>query len=260
MYPENVTHETFGLVRAVGFIVAISVGLSLERWARHARIRPSWRVNSGLWAVDGLVIAITCGACACSVALWAARVRFGLLNAAPAPLPITIPATIVGLDLVSYAWHRANHRFPFFWRFHRVHHSDASFTVSTALRFHPGELLLSLPLRLAAIAAIGAPVVAVAIFEVVFMLANLLEHGNIDLPLALEKNLARLSITPALHRLHHSRRRSDLDSNFGTVFSFWDRLFGTYRPSSSAVAVEVGLCEIPPPATLLGALRLPFSG
>jgi len=255
-----VTHETFSLVRAAGFIVAVALGLFLERRARHAPMRASWQINGGLWVVDGVVIAITCGACACSVALWATRSQFGLLNALAAPLWLAIPATIFGLDLVSYAWHRANHRFPVLWRFHRVHHSDASFTVSTALRFHPGELLLSVPLRLAAIAVIGAPVVAVAAFEVVFMLANLLEHGNIDLPLGLERRLGRISVTPALHRLHHSRRERDLDSNFGTVFSFWDRLLGTHRPSSSASAVEVGLPDLRPPSSLLEALRLPLGG
>jgi sterol desaturase/sphingolipid hydroxylase (fatty acid hydroxylase superfamily) len=251
---------TFSIIRAAGFISAIAIGLWLERRARHAPSRASWRVNGGLWALDGLLLAGVCGACACSVALWAARTRFGVLNAAAAPLPIALPATILGLDLVSYAWHRANHRVALLWRFHRVHHSDASFTVATGLRFHPGELLLSLPLRLAAIAVIGAPVEAVAAFEVVFTLANLLEHGNIDLPPGLEERLSRISITPALHRFHHSRRHLDLDSNFGTIFSIWDRLLGTYRPSSSAAAIEVGLPGLPSPTSLLGALRLPLNG
>ncbi len=183
-----------------------------------------------------------------------------LVNLLSVPLGLAILVTILALDLVSYAWHRANHRLRFLWRFHRVHHSDASFTVSTGLRFHPGELLLSLPIRLTAIALVGAPVIGVAAFEALFMLANLFEHGNIDLPWKLEERLADVCVTPALHRLHHSRLRLELDSNFGTIFTIWDRVLGTYRANSSAVAIEVGLSDIASPPSLLAALRLPFLG
>jgi sterol desaturase/sphingolipid hydroxylase (fatty acid hydroxylase superfamily) len=162
------------------------------------------------------------------------------------------------LDIVSYGWHRANHRVAFLWRFHQVHHSDLSFTVSTGVRFHPGELLLSLPTRLAAVAAVGAPPVAVVIFEVVFTLGNLFEHGNISLPLQLERQIARLLVTPALHRRHHTRRYPELDSNFGTIFTLWDRALGTYGANTSEVCVETGLPSGERAVTVLRALLLPL--
>jgi len=175
---------------------------------------------------------------------------------------MAIPVTVIALDLVSYGWHRANHRVALLWRFHRVHHSDTAFTASTAARFHPGELLLSLPVRLAAVATVGATPEAVVAFEIVFALANFFEHSNADLPAPVERRLALLCVTPALHRWHHSKRAEELDSNFGTILTLWDRLGRTYQPNSSRVAVETGL---PGQAngsrwTVRGLLLLPFQG
>jgi sterol desaturase/sphingolipid hydroxylase (fatty acid hydroxylase superfamily) len=118
--------------------------------------------------------------------------------------------------------------------------------------------VLSLPLRLAAVAALGAPAAAVVIFEVVFTIANLFEHGNIALPLRLEQQLARLLVTPALHRRHHTRRYPELDSNFGTIFTMWDRALGTYGESTSAVHVDTGLPSGESAPTLRRALLLPL--
>jgi len=171
---------------------------------------------------------------------------------------VSVPATLLTLDVVSYLWHRANHRVRWLWRFHQVHHSDAAFTVSTGLRFHPGELLLSLPVRLAAVAALGSPPVAVVVFEVVFTIANLIEHGDIDLPLAVERRIGRVFIVPALHRLHHSRRRAELNRNFGTVFVLWDRVLGTYADSSSGARVNTGLADLAETPVLGRALVLPM--
>jgi sterol desaturase/sphingolipid hydroxylase (fatty acid hydroxylase superfamily) len=165
----------------------------------------------------------------------------GLLNDIDAPFAAGIAATVVGLDLVSYAWHRAMHEVGFLWRFHRAHHADANYHVSTALRFHPGELLLALPVRLSAIVLLGAPPEAVVAFEVIFGIANVLEHGNFDLPGRLEGVLCTVLVTPALHRRHHSTERSERDSNFGTVLSVWDRLARTLRPSASVQIFSTGL-------------------
>jgi len=157
---------------------------------------------------------------------------------------LAVPITLLFLDLVSYGWHRANHVVPFLWRLHRVHHSDPTFTVSTGLRFHPGELVLSLPLRLGAVILIGASVLAVLVFEVVFALANLVEHGDIEVHRGVETALAKVFITPALHRRHHTRVGPARDSNFGTIFSLWDRFFATCTPSDSATHVETGLPDV----------------
>lgn len=113
--------------------------------------------------------------------------------------------------------------------------------MSTALRFHPGELLLSLPVRLAAVAVLGAPVAAILVFEMIFTASNVLEHGNFDLTRRLEKAVERFLVTPALHRRHHSSRGTELDANFATILTLWDRIGGTYAASSSTVAISPGL-------------------
>jgi sterol desaturase/sphingolipid hydroxylase (fatty acid hydroxylase superfamily) len=236
-----VSEAQFQVVRGVGFIAAVALAWLLQRLRPHARLRGSWQVNGSLWVTNLLVVGAVCGACACTVARWAEARGIGVLNMIPAPWWLAMPAVMVALDLVSYAWHRANHRVRFLWRFHQVHHSDPAFTASTAVRFHPGELLLSLPVRLTAVALVGASVEAVVCFEILFTIANLVEHGDIDLPLGLERVMGRVFITPALHRRHHTKSRPDRDSNFGTIFATWDRLFGTRVDSDSATAIETGL-------------------
>ena len=229
------------LVRGLAPLAAFGLGLVLERIAPHAALRPAWRANLGLWLLDAVLMAAVCGACGRTVAGWAQASGIGLLNEFDAPLGAGIAATVVGLDLVSYAWHRANHEVGFLWRFHRVHYADADYHVSTALRFHPGELLLALPVRLGAIALLGAPPVAVVTFEAIFGVANVLEHGNFKLPRRIEQVLGVALVTPALHRRHHSIPRSERDSNFGTILCLWDRLAQTLYPSTSAEVFPTGL-------------------
>jgi sterol desaturase/sphingolipid hydroxylase (fatty acid hydroxylase superfamily) len=192
------------------------------------------------------------------VARWAAANHVGVLNVSSARLWVAIPATIVVLDFVSYAWHRANHRVAALWRLHGVHHSDTSFTVSTAVRFHPGELLLSLPLRLVAVAILGASALGVVVFEALFAISNLIEHGDIDVPRRFEARVGSVFVTPALHRFHHTRGGWDRDHNYGTIFVVWDRLLGTYRGNSSAERVDVGLDDVRGSIGLGAALLLPF--
>lgn len=234
---ESVAQILRGLVP----LAAFALGLALERMAPHAALRPEWRANLGLWLVDALLMALVCGACGWVIAEWAQVSGVGLLNQLDAPLVAGIAATVVALDLVSYAWHRANHEVAFLWRFHQVHHADADYHVSTALRFHPGELLLALPLRLGAIVLLGAPPVAVVVFEAVFAIANVLEHGNFDVPRRVERALGTVLVTPALHRRHHSTERSERDSNYGTIFCLWDRLLRTLRPNTSEAQFATGL-------------------
>ncbi len=231
----------FQILRGAGFGVALTLALVLQRLRPHGRLRGSWRVNGSLWFTNLIVIGVVCGACACTVARWAAAAGIGVLNTVPAPRWLGILAAMVSLDLVSYLWHRANHLVPVLWRFHQVHHSDPTFTASTGVRFHPGELLLSLPVRLTAVALVGASAEAVVLFEIVFTVANLVEHGNIDLPLRFERLMAYLFITPALHRRHHTKLAPDRDTNFGTILATWDRLFGTRAENDSATAIETGL-------------------
>ena len=257
-YGQRVTEIHFQLLRGAGFVLAVGLAVALQRLSPHARLRGAWRVNGGFWVVNLVVLGVVCGACACTASLWAAAHGFGALHLAAAPAWIAIPVTVVVLDLLSYGWHRANHAFGPLWRFHRVHHSDTTFTVSTAARFHPGELLLSLPLRLAAVVALGAPVAGIVVFEVLFTFANFVEHGDIDYPRALERRLQRAFVTPALHRRHHGRADGQLGSNFGTIFSVWDRWLRTYGESTSAAVVRTGLPGQADALGLRAAVALPL--
>jgi sterol desaturase/sphingolipid hydroxylase (fatty acid hydroxylase superfamily) len=251
----------YTLARSAGLVAALLAGLALERRRPHERLRPAWDTNLGLWAVDGVVMAAACGACGWVVAAWAAERGLGLLAWLGAGPWAAVAAGLLGLDAVSYLWHRANHEIPLLWRFHRVHHADASFHVTTALRFHPGELLLALPVRLAATVALGVPPEGVLVFELVFGAANLLEHGNFDLPGRLDPIARRLFITPALHRAHHASDWRELDTNFGTVFSLWDRLARTFHASEAGRRVVTGLPSgSGPVAPSLGeSLWMPFA-
>jgi len=247
------------LLRLIGFAAAMGFALLLQRISPHSRTDGSARVNGALWLVNVIVTGTICGACVCAAAEWANSKGAGVTHWLATPLTVSIPASLLLLDLVSYVWHRANHVVPFLWRWHQVHHSDPSFTVSTSLRFHPGELILSLPLRLLAVVALGVPVVAVVIFEIAFTLANSIEHGDIDLPAGLEAAIGRLFVTPALHRWHHTIVVPDRDRNYGTIFSIWDRLFRSYSPNGSETRVRTGL----PGVTEVGlgtALLMPLRG
>ena len=254
------TELEFQLIKSAGFVAALSLAAGLQHWRPHRAIRGSWRVNTGLWAINAVVLGIVCGGCACTVSLWASGADIGLLNQGAVSLWVALPVSVLGLDLVSYFWHRANHRVPLLWRFHQAHHCDAQYTVTTALRFHPGELLLALPVRLLAVTLLGVPVVGVIVFEVVFAFANFWEHGNINLPLKVEQALGRAFITPALHRRHHSVESQLLNSNYGTILSLWDRLLRSYGESRSSVQVETGLPGVEGSIGTMGILALPARG
>ena len=232
---------TLDLLRVLSLFLALLLALSLEHFLPHARLARPLRTNLGLWLVDSLVMRVVCGACGFVLAAWCEARGFGVLHALAAPAWLALPLGVIALDAVSYFWHRANHRVSWLWRFHRVHHADRAFQATTALRFHPGELLLALPLRLVAIAAFGLSPLGVLVFEIVFGAMNLLVHGNFDLPRRVERTLARVLVTPALHRLHHARDMRDLNSNFGTILSLWDRWLSTLRDSSSSARFETGL-------------------
>jgi sterol desaturase/sphingolipid hydroxylase (fatty acid hydroxylase superfamily) len=253
----GVTEHDFSVIRSVGFVLAVLFAVGLQSIRPHARLRGSWQTNCGLWAINLAVLGTVCGACACTVARWAEIRELGLFSVARLPRWMAVAGSVVALDLVSYCWHRANHLIPFLWRFHRVHHSDIAFTVSTGARFHPGELVLSLPLRLAAVVLLGAPPEGVLLFELVFNTANLVEHGNTNFPVAVEGAVARVLITPALHRFHHSRHWANLNTNFGTIFAVWDHVFGTYRANSSSTEVQTGLPGVNKPTGFRDVLLLP---
>jgi sterol desaturase/sphingolipid hydroxylase (fatty acid hydroxylase superfamily) len=257
MHPAETTYQ---LARSASAALALLLALALERHRRHERLRPAWGTNLGLFAVDGVITGVVCGACGWTVAGWAASHGLGLLAATRAPVWLAVCVGVGALDAVSWLWHAANHRVRLLWRFHQVHHADTSFHATTALRFHPGELLLALPVRLAAIVALGVPAAGVLGFEVAFGIANVLEHGNFDLPRPLDRRLQRVLVTPSVHRAHHVSDWRELDTNFGTIFSFWDRMARTFRAGDPKRRVATGVpswrgAEAP---ALWESLRLPF--
>jgi sterol desaturase/sphingolipid hydroxylase (fatty acid hydroxylase superfamily) len=162
------------------------------------------------------------------------------------------------LDLWIYAWHRMNHEIPFLWRFHEVHHRDQTLDVSTAVRFHPGEVFLSALVRVPVILALGMPLVSVVVFEALVLMAAAFQHSNLALAPWLERGLSRVIVTPGIHWVHHHDRRADTDSNYATVLSLWDRLFGSRSATARTPAMSLGV-EGRDELSLIRLALLPFA-
>jgi len=144
-------------------------------------------------------------------------------------------------DIWMYCWHMANHRITFLWRFHRAHHSDTEMDTTTALRFHPGELILSTLARLPVVVLLGMSFVQLVIFETILNLSTLFHHSNLAVPEKGDRLLRTVVVTPNMHRVHHSVERSETDSNFTSILSFWDRLFRTFRTREDTRSIIIGL-------------------
>jgi sterol desaturase/sphingolipid hydroxylase (fatty acid hydroxylase superfamily) len=159
---------------------------------------------------------------------------WGLLNAVALPAWAAALAAVVLLDLAIFFQHVMFHAAPTLWRLHRVHHADLDFDVTTGVRFHPLEILISTAIKCAVVAAIGAPVIAVLVFEVLLNATAMFNHANASAPPPVERWLRWLVVTPDMHRVHHSVRYEESSSNFGFNLPWWDRLFGTYKPQPGA--------------------------
>jgi len=164
---------------------------------------------------------------------------------------------VVILDFWIYWWHRANHRLPFLWRFHQVHHLDQWLDVTSAVRFHFGEVLLSSLVRATVIVCLGMPLISVVIFELLVLLGAGFHHSNLKLPMKVERGLSKLIITPSIHWVHHHNIQKDTDSNYGTLFSFWDRVFSSRSKNRRVSNMAIGV-EGQEDKRLLQLLVLPF--
>jgi sterol desaturase/sphingolipid hydroxylase (fatty acid hydroxylase superfamily) len=195
-----------------------------------------------------------------STAAWAERQHFGLLHWAGLPAWARFAAALLLFDAWMYCWHRLNHRIPLLWRFHRTHHSDPRMDVTTANRFHLGEILFSSILRVPVIALLGLRLWELALYEAAMFAVVQVHHANIALPAWLDRGLRALIVTPFMHKVHHSRWQPETDSNYSSLFSFWDRLFGTLRLREDPRTLQYGLEEFDPPKhqTLGGLLITPF--
>lgn len=227
--------------------------LALPRWSR-------WRANLGLALVNTLVVRLAVPGSAVMFAAFAEVEGWGLFNRLILPGGVVLIAGIVLLDLIVYLQHVLFHSVPALMRLHAVHHADADFDLTTGIRFHPLEIGISLLIKLAAIAALGIPALAVLVFEVLLNASAMFNHANASLPARLEPWVRRLLVTPDMHRIHHSVLEAERNSNYGFCLSWWDRLLGTYTPAPRG-ELEIGLTQWREPsaiATLHGALRMPF--
>jgi len=254
------------LALRLGVFFAVFAALALWERAAPARVprlsrRVRWRANLGLAVLNTLVLRVALPGSALAFAALAADEGWGLLNRAGLPAWLAVLAGAVLLDLVIYFQHVLFHSVPALARLHAVHHADPDFDLTTGIRFHPLEILLSALLKLAAIAALGAPVLAVLIFEVLLNASAMFNHANASLPAWLEPWVRRALVTPDMHRTHHSVIEAERNSNYGFCLSVWDRWLGTYTPAPRG-ELDIGLPAWRDPgsiATLTGVLRMPFA-
>ena len=235
------------VLRFVAFVgafvlVALWEVLAPKRESRFTRAQ-RWPRNLGLAALNAGIVRLVAPGAAIAVAMAGEAHGWGLFNVVTLPSWATILIAVVLLDLAIYFQHVLFHAVPVLWRLHRVHHADVDYDVTTGLRFHPIEILLSLGIKCAVIAALGAPAIAVLVFEVLLNGASMFNHANGRLPLVVDRRLRWLVVTPDMHRVHHSVIPREMNSNFGFNLPWWDRLFGTYRaqPAAGHEAMRIGV-------------------
>ena len=254
-------------VLRTGIFVAIFAGIAVleftvPRRPRTVDWRRRWAINIAILVIDIGVQRVTLGAAAFATALYAEAHGWGLFRWAGLPPWFAAPLGFVLLDLAVYLQHVLSHALPVFWRLHQVHHADLDVDLTTGTRFHPLEILLSLVYKAAVVAAFGIDAWTVIVFEAVLNGSAVFNHGNIALPVPLDRLLRRLIVTPDMHRVHHSVIAAETNSNFGFFLSIWDRLGGTYKaePALGQARIELGLPDWREPASLglLSILLLPF--
>lgn len=197
--------------------------------------------NIALALVNNVVLALGFTALLLGATEWARGAGFGLLNLLSLPVLARYIAAVILFDAWQYAWHRLNHRSAFLWRFHAIHHTDTELDASSAVRFHTGEIVMSAAARILVLPLLGMGLAELAVYEALLMPVILLHHSNVNVPLRLDALLRMLIVTPRMHWVHHSRYRPETDSNFASIFSVWDRIFGTHRGHADPAAIQFGL-------------------
>jgi len=244
------------------------IGLALIFWlesifplfkGRQNRLRHDAR-NASAGLLNALIIAFLFSALTLKTLGLAEAHSFGIIHVLPwHPWPEGLIAFVL-FDLWMYAWHRANHQIPFLWRFHRMHHSDPEMNSTTALRFHPGEIVISSFLRLIVISVIGMDFTHLLIYESIFHPVIFFHHSNIALPEKIDRLFRTVIVTPNMHRVHHSQLPGETNSNYSSVFSFWDRLIRSFRKRAETQTLVFGLAEFQDQdrQTFAGMLKTPF--
>ena len=217
--------------------------------------------NGALGLLNAALIAFVFAGLWAAAAAWGAARGWGLLHLLGLPPGAHALGAILLLDAWMYAWHRLNHRVGVLWRFHRVHHADAAMDVTTASRFHVGEIVLSSALRVPLIVLLGLYAWELLLYETLMFAVVQLHHANVMLPPALDRALRAVIVTPAMHKVHHSRLQPETDSNYSSLFSWWDRLFRSFRLRADPREIVFGLdaFDAPEHRTLRGLLAMPFT-
>ena len=240
-----------GLVRLAIFAgVFLAMALIERAWPKRklsASKRKRWLTNAGIAATSAVLLRLmailAAPVAAVAAAFYAQANDLGLLNAVSWPVWIEVGIALIVLDLAIWFQHWVSHHVPIFWRLHKVHHTDRDIDVTTAVRFHPVEIGLSMIWKIVVVVPLGASPLAVFLFEVILNACAMFNHANIALPLGLDRLLRLLIVTPDMHRVHHSVVGREHDSNYGFNLSVWDRLFGTYRaqPEAGHQGMTIGL-------------------
>ncbi len=221
-----------------------------------------WLTNIAIVGIDTALVRVLFPIVAVGIAIWASAKGWGLFNLIDAPFWVSIPGSIIALDFLIYVQHRIFHRVPFFWAMHKVHHTDRDLDVTSALRFHPAEIIVSMVYKFACVILLGAPAAAVIIFEILLNGCAMFNHANLRLPKWLDKTLRLALVTPDMHRVHHSVIERETNSNYGFCLPWWDRMLGTYndQPEGGHDTMTIGLTEHQDdaPSKIGFSLTLPF--
>ncbi len=227
------------------FLLMISWEYLSPRRRLSTRRKQRWTINLSLAALNMLIMRVSVGGIAYLTAVTAKEQSWGLLNQFVSPDWLKIIITLLCLDFAIYAQHVLAHKWLWLWRLHQVHHTDIDMDATTAVRFHPLEILLSMAYKLFCIVLIGADPLAVVAFEIILNATATFNHSNINLPSALDKTIRYVLVTPDMHRIHHSVIPKETDSNYGFSLSCWDRLCGTYteQPQTPQTEMAIGLAR-----------------
>lgn len=252
-------------LRIAAFAAVLCVMLLLETaFPRKDRVQTRsgrWTSNLLIVVLDSLILRLLFPLVAVGVAAFSARQGSGLLNILEMPIWLSFILGLLALDFMIYAQHIAFHKFPVLWSLHKVHHTDRDIDVTTGLRFHPLEILLSMVYKMVVVFALGPSVMVVIVFEILLNGFSMFNHANFALPRRVDRLVRLIFVTPDMHRVHHSVRQNETDSNYGFSLSIWDRLFKTYvaQPKDGHGEMKIGLSEHQDaPASLMWMLTLPF--
>jgi len=261
-----VAHEAairLGAFVTVFVAVALCEAAAPRRPRSHSRLR-RWPSNLAIVMLNTALARIILPATAVGLALLGEKRGWGLLNNIPLPPPLALVASVVLLDAAIYLQHVMFHAVPALWRVHRMHHADLDFDVTTGVRFHPIEIVLSMLLKFGVVAALGASMTGVLLFEVLLNATSMFNHGNVRIPVRFDRYLRCFLVTPDMHRVHHSIVVRETNSNFGFNLPWWDRLLGTYRsqPAAGHDAMTIGIDQFRDPRELWldRMLTQPFRG